>query len=66
MVAEASDEHGDSFITVNVRDGYPCFREAADVVTQWLIWIVSNFLQIILVAGLLTSGHVVVDEIPLS
>jgi hypothetical protein len=31
---------------------------------QRFIWIVSDFLQIILVAGLLTSGHVVIDESP--
>jgi hypothetical protein len=64
MVAEASNEHGDSFVIVDVRDGYPCFREATDVVAQRFIWIVSNFLQIVLVAGLLTSGHVIVDESP--
>jgi hypothetical protein len=64
MVVKASDEHRDSFIIVDVRDGYLHFREAADVVTQWFISIVSEFLQIILVAGLLTSGHVVVEEIP--
>jgi hypothetical protein len=64
MVAEASNEHGDSFIIVDVRDGYPCFREATDVVAQRFIWIVSNFLQIILVARMLTSGHVIVDESP--
>jgi hypothetical protein len=51
MVAEASDERGDSFITIDVRDGYPYFREVADVATQWFIWIVSDFLQIILVGG---------------
>jgi hypothetical protein len=62
MVAKASDECGDSFFVVDVRDEYLCFREAADVVAQRFIWIVSDFLQIILVAGLLTSGHVVVDE----
>jgi hypothetical protein len=64
MVAEASDECKDSFITVDVRDGYLCFREAADVVTQRFVWIVSDFLQIVLVVGLLASGHVVVDESP--
>jgi hypothetical protein len=62
MVAEASI--GDSFIAIDVMDGYPRFREAANVVAQWFIWIVSNFLQIILVVGLLTSGHVVIDESP--
>jgi hypothetical protein len=64
MVAEASDERRDSFIAIDVRDGYPHFREAADVVVQWFVWIVSDFLQIILVAGLLTSGHVVIHESP--
>jgi hypothetical protein len=64
MVAEASDEHRDSFVVVDVRDGYPCFREVVDVVTQRFIWIVSDFLQIILLVELLTSGHVVVDESP--
>jgi hypothetical protein len=64
MVAEASDEHGDNFIVVDVRDGYPCFQEAADVVAQRFIWIVSDFLQIVLIIGLLTSGHVVVDGSP--
>jgi hypothetical protein len=34
------------------------------IVAQQFVWIVSSFLQIILVAGLLTSGHVVVDENP--
>jgi hypothetical protein len=58
MVAEASDKHGDGFIAVDIRDGYPCFREAADVVAQQIVRIVSDFLQIILVAGLLTSGHI--------
>jgi hypothetical protein len=39
-------------------------KEAADVVTQRFIWIVSDFLQIILVAGLLTSGHVIANKSP--
>jgi hypothetical protein len=64
VVAEASDEREDSLIIVDVRDGYPRFREATDVVTQRFVWIVSDFLQIILVVGLLTSGHIVVDESP--
>jgi hypothetical protein len=64
MVAEASDKSRDNFIAVDVRDRYPCFREAVNVVAQWFVWIVSDFLQIILVTGLLTSGHVVVDENP--
>jgi hypothetical protein len=64
MVAEASDKRRDSFIAIDVRNGYPCFREAANVVAQWFIWIVSDFLQIVLVARLLTSGHVVIDESP--
>jgi hypothetical protein len=64
MVAEASNKHGDSLITVNVRDGYSRLREAADVVTQRFVWIVSDFLQIILVAGLLTSGHIIVNKSP--
>jgi hypothetical protein len=29
---------------------------------QWLIWVVSDFPQIIFFAGLLTSGHVVIDK----
>jgi hypothetical protein len=33
MVAEAFDKHGDGFIAVDVRDGYPCFQEVANVVT---------------------------------
>jgi hypothetical protein len=57
MVAEASDKRRDGFIAVDITDGYPCFREAADVVMQRFIRIVSDFLQIILVAGLLTSGQ---------
>jgi hypothetical protein len=52
MVAEASDKHGDTFITIDVRDGYS------------FVWIVSDFLQIILITGLLTSGHVIVDKSP--
>jgi hypothetical protein len=64
MVAEASNERGDSFVVVDVRDGYPRFREAVDIVAQRFVWIVSNFLQIILVVRLLTSGHVVVNESP--
>jgi hypothetical protein len=40
------------------------FREATDVVVQRFIWIVFDFFQIVLVAGLLTSGYVVVDESP--
>jgi hypothetical protein len=64
MVVEASDERGDSFIAVDVRDGYLRFKEATDVVAQWFIWIVSNFLQIVLVVGLLTSSHVIIDESP--
>jgi hypothetical protein len=62
MVAEASNERGDSFIAIDVRDGYPCFHEGADVVTQRFIWIVFDFLQIVPVAKLLTSGYVVFDE----
>jgi hypothetical protein len=34
MVAEVSDKRGDGFIAVDVRDGYLCFREVADIVTQ--------------------------------
>jgi hypothetical protein len=33
MVAEASDERGNNFVIVDVRDGYSCFREVAEVVT---------------------------------
>jgi hypothetical protein len=51
MVAEASDKCGDGFIAIDVGDGYPRFQEAADVVAQWFVWIFSDFLQIILVAG---------------
>jgi hypothetical protein len=51
MVAEASNKCGDGFIAVDVRDGYPCFREATDLVMQWFIRIVSYFLQIILLPG---------------
>jgi hypothetical protein len=64
MVAEASNKHGDSLIAINVRDGYPCLREAANVVAQRFVWIVSNFLQIKLVAGQLTSGHIIVNKGP--
>jgi len=64
MVAEASDERGDSFIAVDVRDGYPRLQEATDVVAQQFVWKVSDFLQIILVVGLLTSGHVIVNKSP--
>jgi hypothetical protein len=64
MVAEASDKHGDSFIAVDVGDGYPRLREAVDVVTQRFVWIVPDFLLIILVVGLLTSGHVIVNKSP--
>jgi hypothetical protein len=64
MVVEASDKRGDSFIAVDVRDGYLRLREAEDVVMQWFVWIVFDFLQIILVAGLLISGHVIVNESP--
>jgi hypothetical protein len=64
MVAEAPDKRRDGFIAIDVGDGYPCFREAADVVMQWFIRIVSDFLQIILVAGLLTSGHIIINRSP--
>jgi hypothetical protein len=64
MVAEASDKRGDGFITVDIRDGYPHFQEATDVVAQRFVRIVSDFLQIILVAGLLTSGHIIVNKSP--
>jgi hypothetical protein len=64
MVAEASDKRGDSLIAVNVRDGYSRFREAADVVTQWFVRIVYDFLQIIFVVELLTSGHIIVNKSP--
>jgi hypothetical protein len=64
MVAEASDKHRDGFIAVDIRDGYLCFQEAADVVAQRFIWIVSDFLQIILVARLLTSGHIILNKSP--
>jgi hypothetical protein len=62
MIVEAHDKHGDGLIVVDVGDGYPCLRDVADVVTQRLVWIVSNFLQIVFVARLLTSGHVVIDK----
>jgi hypothetical protein len=62
MIAEAPDKHGDGFIVVDVGDGYPCFQEAVDVVMQRLVWIVSDFLQIVFVVGLLTSGHVVINK----
>jgi hypothetical protein len=64
MVAETSDKRGDSLIAINVRDGYPRLSEAADVVMEQFIWIVSDFLQIILVAGLLKSGHIIVNKSP--
>jgi hypothetical protein len=64
MVAEASDKCRDSFITVDVRDGYLRLQEATDVVAQRFVWIVSDFFQIILVVGLLTSGHVIVNKSP--
>jgi hypothetical protein len=35
-----------------------------DIVAQRFVRIVSDFLQIILVAGLLTSGHIVVNKSP--
>jgi hypothetical protein len=63
MIAEAPDKHKDGLIVVDVEDGYLCLREAADVVTQRLVWIVSDFLQIVFVVGLLTSGHVVINKI---
>jgi hypothetical protein len=62
MIAEAPDKHGDGLIVVDVGDGYTCLREATDVVTQWVVWIVSDFLQIIFVAELLTSVHVVINK----
>jgi hypothetical protein len=62
MIAEAPNKCGDGLIVVDVGDGYLCFQEAADVVTQWLIWIVSDFLQIVFVPELLTSGHVVINK----
>jgi hypothetical protein len=62
MIAEATDKHGDGLIVVDVGDGYPFLQDAMDVVTQRLIWIVSDFLQIIFVARLLTSGHVVINK----
>jgi hypothetical protein len=51
MVVETFDEHEDIFITIDVRDGYPHFQEMTNVVKQWFIWIVSDFLQIVLVVG---------------
>jgi hypothetical protein len=62
MIAEVADKHRDGLIVVDVGDGYPCLQKAMDVVTQRLVWIVSNFLQIVFVVGLLTSGHVVVNK----
>jgi hypothetical protein len=62
MIVEAPDKHEDGLIIVDVGDGYPCLREATNVVTHRLIWIVFDFLQIVFVAGLLTSGHVVIDK----
>jgi hypothetical protein len=44
MVAEASNKHRDGFIAVDIRDGYPRFREAVDVVMQRFVRIVSDFL----------------------
>jgi hypothetical protein len=29
---------------------------------QWLVWIVSDFLQIVFVVGLLASGYVVINK----
>jgi hypothetical protein len=64
MVAKAFDKREDGFIIVDVRDGYPCFREATDIVAQRFVRVVSDFIQIILVAGLLTSGHIIVNKSP--
>jgi hypothetical protein len=64
MVAEAFDKRGDGHIAINVRVGYPCLQEAVNIVTQWFVWIVSDFLQIILVVRLLTSGHIIVNKCP--
>jgi hypothetical protein len=44
MIAEAPNKCKDGLIVVDDGDGYPCLREAADVVTQRLIRIVSDFL----------------------
>jgi glutamate dehydrogenase/leucine dehydrogenase len=58
------DEGVDSFIDGDVGDGEPHVREALDVVMQRLILVVPDFLQVILGAGLLVSGHEVVNESP--
>jgi hypothetical protein len=64
MVAEASDKRGDGFIAIDIGDGYSRFQEAVDVAVQWFVRIVSDFLQIIHVAGLLTTGHIIVNKSP--
>jgi hypothetical protein len=62
MIEEAPDKRGDGLIIVDVGDGYPCLRKATDAVMQWLVWIVSDFLQIVFVVRLLISGHVVINK----
>lgn len=61
---KAVDEGIDSFIGGDVGDGEPHVREALDVVTQRLILVVSDFLQVVLGAGLLAGSHEVVNESP--
>ena len=55
-------ESGDGLSISDVGNRISCLREASDEVTQGLPEGLMNLLQVILGAGLLTLGHVIVGE----
>ena len=62
MEAETSDESFDCLVVGDLWDLDAHLREASDVLAQWLIFAISNSLQIIFVSGLFASSNEVVDE----
>jgi len=62
MKAEAFDESQNSFVVGNLWDLEAHIREASDVITQGLIFLVSYTLKIVFVSRMLVGSDEVVDE----
>jgi hypothetical protein len=62
LVLEPLSESSDGFSIGNVWDGISCFRETPDKIAQRFPKGLVKFFQVILGAGLLVRGHVVVGE----
>jgi len=62
MVIEAFDESGDCLIMQNFWDLKGHIRETSDVVMEQLVLVIAYPFKVVLVAGLLTNGYVIINE----